>query len=192
MRLQDRREVRARRQHGRWRLAATGGVLALMVGAACWARWRPLAPSASGARTASAAAAPTPAGAGSRSPAPSCRRSPPGPASLPTPTAAPTVVPTPVVVPTLTTGGLSRAGQHQVRSHARSGSGTTPRRHCARAPPTTPRSSPAAAVEPAEADRDSARLAAGPVRRRRRHARRPARAGSRPATSAEWIRQRSG
>jgi len=106
MRLQDRREVRARRQHGRWRLAATGGVLALMVGAACLGPLAPSAPSAAGGANASAAAAPTPAGAGAGAGA-VLPKVTAGPTSLPTPTAAPTSVPTPVVVPTLTTGGVS-------------------------------------------------------------------------------------
>src|SRR5215471_11555161 len=115
MRLRDRREVHARRHSGRWRLAATGGVLALTVGAACLAPLAPaaLSPHSSGGDNVSAAAppaVPTPvpgggpgAGAGVGAVLP---RVTPVPARA-TATRAPTLVPTPVVVPTLTTGGVS-------------------------------------------------------------------------------------
>ena len=41
IRLRRRRTIRAGRRSGRWRLPLTGGILALIIGAACWA---PLAP----------------------------------------------------------------------------------------------------------------------------------------------------
>ncbi|HEY1296076.1 MAG TPA: C39 family peptidase [Chloroflexota bacterium] len=110
MRLRDRREVHARRPSGRWRFAATGGILTLMIGAACLAPLAPsaLSPRASGADNAAAAAAvvPTPApagGAGSQATLPRATSI----VSRPTSTPAPTLVPTPVVVPTLTTSGVS-------------------------------------------------------------------------------------
>ncbi|MBV9329391.1 MAG: C39 family peptidase [Chloroflexi bacterium] len=108
MRLRDHREVRARRQSTRWRFAAAGGVLTLMIGAACLAPLAPaaLAPHVSGPSTASAAAPVAPAASGAGAAA-----VPVVPTAIvfkPTPTPAPTLaVPTPVVAPTLTTGGLS-------------------------------------------------------------------------------------
>jgi hypothetical protein len=110
MRLRDHREVHARRQNGRWHLAATGGVFALIVGVACLAPLAPaaFAPPANGADSVSAAVVPTPvpgggAGAGARAVVPKVTPV----ASRSTATPAPTAIPTPIVVPTLSTGGLS-------------------------------------------------------------------------------------
>src|SRR5450631_4456083 len=43
IRLRRRRTIHAGRRSGRWRFALAGGILALLIGAACWA---PLAPNA--------------------------------------------------------------------------------------------------------------------------------------------------
>ena len=107
IRLRSRRTIRAGRRSGRWRLPLTGGILALIIGAACWA---PLAP-----RTLAPIVAvdPSLAGAGAQAAAgPGLAHSPGrwrrwwcGWRDTPTPLA--TAVPTPVVVPTLTPGGLA-------------------------------------------------------------------------------------
>ncbi len=119
MRLRDRREVSARRPSGQWRLAAAGGVLALIVGAACLAPLSPLSSRASGASSPADAAVMTPAtvgggaGAGGVQPHATTTSSTTSAATTatvlpkPTSTPAPTAIPTPVVIPTLTTGGLS-------------------------------------------------------------------------------------
>jgi hypothetical protein len=107
MRLRDHREVRARRPFGQWRLAAAGGVFALMIGAACLGSLAPGAPRAAGTGDADAATPPTPAvvggGVGAGGVAPRATAVIPRATSTP----APTRVPTPVVVPTLSTGGMS-------------------------------------------------------------------------------------
>src|SRR5690349_9424311 len=119
MRLRRRRAVHAGRRSGRWRLPLSGGVLALILGAACLA---PLAPSAlaplGGSSTSNAAPttepdAPNATNTGNAGTAPQVVTNavapalpvvavPPVPApSVPTPTP----VPVPSVVPTLTPAG---------------------------------------------------------------------------------------
>ncbi|MBV9577402.1 MAG: C39 family peptidase [Chloroflexi bacterium] len=106
MRLRDHREVRARRQDARWRIAAAGGVLALMIGAAC------LVPVAAGALAArstapsSGTSTAAPAGTGAAAAIALAPKTTPV-AARATPTRAPTLIPTPVVVPTLSTDGAS-------------------------------------------------------------------------------------
>ncbi len=110
MRLRDHREVRAGRPYGQWRLAAAGGVLALLIGA-CLAPLAPgvLSPRATGAGDASAAVPPTVAavGSGTGGGAGAGGVAPRATAIVPrtTATPAPTAIPTPVAIPTLSTGG---------------------------------------------------------------------------------------
>jgi Peptidase_C39 like family len=107
IRLRRRRTIHAGRRSGRWRFALAGGILALLIGAACWA---PLAPNglapivkvdpAAGGRGAQAAVEPALAeSAAAFAPLDA------GVGATPTPLSP--AVPTPVVVPTLTAGGLS-------------------------------------------------------------------------------------
>src|SRR5437879_5798597 len=103
LRLRSRRAAHAGRRSGRWRIPVSGGIFALVVGAACWA---PLAPTALAPLTSGDQAAAIPvvaAGAGAVVVAP---------IAVPTVAAplAPTPVlrsptPQPVVVPTITAAG---------------------------------------------------------------------------------------
>ncbi|HEY2593992.1 MAG TPA: hypothetical protein VGK33_08845, partial [Chloroflexota bacterium] len=109
MRLRDHREVRARRPNAQWRLAVAGGVLALLIGAACLAPLAGLGPGASGDGELSAAtvATPAPIGGGAGAGGVKPKATAVATASKATSTPAPTAVPTPVAVPTLSTGGVS-------------------------------------------------------------------------------------
>ncbi len=102
IRLRERRSVHVRRRTGNWRLAAAGGVFALIVGAACFA---PIAPAAfapiapvddalSGVVIVPTLGAPAASNAVRATPVAAA-------------TAAPTLAPTPVVVPTLTPDGAA-------------------------------------------------------------------------------------
>ncbi|HLZ25972.1 MAG TPA: C39 family peptidase [Chloroflexota bacterium] len=103
IRLRRRRAIRAGRRSGRWRLPLAGGILALIIGAACWAPLAPrtLAPSVVVDPSLSEAA-PPPALAQTAGVVP-----PAVAVIAATPTVAPTTVPTPAVIPTLTPGGLA-------------------------------------------------------------------------------------
>ena len=103
IRLRRRRAIRAGRRSGRWRLPLAGGILALIIGAACWAPLAPrtLAPSVVVDPSLSEAA-PPPALAQTAGVVP-----PAVAVIAATPTVAPTTVPTPAVIPTLTPVGLA-------------------------------------------------------------------------------------
>src|SRR5437764_3766639 len=105
LRLRTHRTVRAGRRPGRWRLPLTGGIFALVIGAACWAPLAPtaLAPLTSGDQP--PAAPPVAAGSGGVIAAP-IAAAPVVPA-LVVPTPTPVGAPQPVVVPTLTAAGLA-------------------------------------------------------------------------------------
>jgi Peptidase_C39 like family len=104
MRLRNRRQVHAGRRPRRWRIPLTGGVFALIVGAACWAPLAPtaLAPIVPG-EVNPAALAPAPTAVPAAPPA--AVVVPPVVPVAPTPTPAPAVSLAPVVVPTLTAAG---------------------------------------------------------------------------------------
>src|ERR1051325_7699042 len=103
IRLRERRTV-VRRRSLKTRLLTTGGIFAVLVGAACWA---PLAPTALAPimpQDAPAVSAPIQAAAaGPAAPAAAAIAALPVSVVAPAPTATP--VPTPVVVPTLTAAG---------------------------------------------------------------------------------------
>jgi hypothetical protein len=103
LRLRSRRAAHAGRKSGRWRLPLSGGIFALVVGAACWA---PLAPTALAPLTVGNQPVPAPAvavGAGAGVAAPVAVV--PALAVVLAPTPAPSSPPQPVVVPTLTAAG---------------------------------------------------------------------------------------
>src|SRR5712691_6931118 len=100
LRLRSRRAAHAGRRSGRWRIPLSGGIFALVVGAACWA---PLAPTALAPLTSGDQPAPIPvvaAGAGAVVAKPVAAAPQMAVPLAPTPT--PRVAPQPVVVPTLT------------------------------------------------------------------------------------------
>lgn len=105
LRLRSRRATHAGRRSGRWRIPLSGGIFALVVGAACWA---PLAPTALAPLTSGDQPAAIPvvaAGAGAAVAAPVAAAPALSVPFAPTPT--PRVPPQPFVVPTLTAAGLS-------------------------------------------------------------------------------------
>src|ERR1700716_4058644 len=94
MRLRRQRSVYARRRSGQWRLPVAGGILVLLIGAACWApnALAPLKPADQQPMAPIAQAAP---GAALAVPVAGLPPSLLGAAATPTP--LPTRVPTPVV-----------------------------------------------------------------------------------------------
>jgi hypothetical protein len=105
MRLRRQRSVYARRRSGHWRLPIAGGILVLIIGAACWAPLPTtvLAPLAQRPANQPAAAPIAQAEPGAAVAAPVPGRSPA--LLVVTPTPLPTRVPTPIVVPPLTSDG---------------------------------------------------------------------------------------
>src|SRR5579859_1225154 len=103
LRLRTHRVVRAGRRPWRWRLPLGGGILALLIGAACWAPLSPkaLAPLSAGDQPPAAPVAAMGSGAVMAAPVAATARVP----VVVVPTPAPVAPPQPVVVPTLSPAG---------------------------------------------------------------------------------------
>src|SRR5713226_9784424 len=108
LRLRSRRAAHAGRRSGRWRIPVSGGIFALVIGAACWAPLAPtaLAPLTSGDQPAAMPVVAVGAGAVSAAPVVAAPV-----LSVPlAPTPAPSATPQPVVVPTVTAAGQALLG----------------------------------------------------------------------------------